>query len=148
MPAPKGNQYWMLGNVGRKTIFKDSNELWDKCVGYFEWVVENPLLEEKLFHASGQITRATVSKMRAMTQNGLCLYLGIGEQTWRDYREREAFSEVTERVDHIIKEQKFTGAAADLLNPVIIARDLGLSEKIDQQSTMNVSISNEDAKTL
>jgi hypothetical protein len=37
--------------------------------------------------------------------------------------------QVTTRVDEIIRTQKFQGAAADLLNPNIIARDLGLSEK-------------------
>jgi hypothetical protein len=35
----------------------------------------------------------------------------------------------------VIYEQKFTGAAADLLNPNIIARDLGLADKQDHQSS-------------
>ncbi|MDC9826565.1 terminase small subunit, partial [Devosia sp. ZB163] len=33
------------------------------------------------------------------------------------------------RVDEIIRAQKFEGAAAGLLNPNIIARDLGLADK-------------------
>ena len=39
------------------------------------------------------------------------------------------FSMITTRVDGIIRTQKFQGGAADLLNPNIIARDLGLVDK-------------------
>ena len=35
----------------------------------------------------------------------------------------------------MIYEQKFTGAAAGLLNPNIIARDLGLADKTDHASS-------------
>ena len=49
--------------------------------------------------------------------------------TWQDYTEKDDFSAVTTRIEDIIYEQKFTGAAADLLNPNIIARDLGLADK-------------------
>ena len=45
------------------------------------------------------------------------------------HRAKQDFSEVTTRVDEIIRTQKFQGAAADLLNPNIIARDLGLADK-------------------
>lgn len=67
--------------------------------------------------------------MRAMTLEGLCIFLDIARQTWDNYCQRDDFLEVTTRVAEIIRTQKFTGAAADLLNPNIIARDLGLAEK-------------------
>ena len=70
-----------------------------------------------------------IPKMRAMTQNGLFLFLGISPQTWANYRERDGFLEITARVESVIYEQKFTGAAADMLNPNIIARELGLADK-------------------
>lgn len=41
----------------------------------------------------------------------------------------EGFSDVTSRAEDIIYDQKFSGAAADLLNANIIARDLGLKEQ-------------------
>lgn len=41
----------------------------------------------------------------------------------------KGFSDICTRVREIIYEQKFTGAAAGLLNPMIIARDLSLRDK-------------------
>jgi hypothetical protein len=69
--------------------------------------------------------------MRAMTIGGLCIFLDIDEVTWRRWREVEDFCTVVSRAEQIIYQQKFTGAAADLLNPNIIARDLGLADKQD-----------------
>lgn len=130
MAAPKGNQFWKArSSHGRKSIFKNPEQLWKGCEEYFQWVEENPLREEKLFAYQGEVTRATINKMRAMTLNGLRLFLGISDQTWRDYRKREDFLGVTTRAEQIIRIQKFEGAAADLLNANIIARDLGLADK-------------------
>ena len=69
--------------------------------------------------------------MRAMTIASLCIFLDIDTTTWFDYAKNKTpdFSPVCTRVENIIREQKFGGAAAELLNPSIIARDLGLVEK-------------------
>lgn len=136
MSAPKGNQFWKLGpQPGRTPKFTTPEELWAKCVEYFEWVEENPLVEEKLFSYQGEIHKGSVNKMRAMTLAGLCLTLGIRKDTWNEYRQRQELTDVCDRVDEIIREQKFTGAAADLLNSSIIARDLGLRDTSELQHT-------------
>ena len=70
-----------------------------------------------------------VPKMRAMTISGLCLFLDISTQTWHDYCKREDFIDVTSKIDRVIRDQKFSGAASDMLNANIIARDLGLTDK-------------------
>jgi len=99
-------------------------------------VQDNPLLEEKVFHTNGLITKATVTKMRAMTLDGLCLFLDISFQTWDSWRtSRPDLSDVITRIERTIRDQKFSGAAADLLNPLIIARDLGLRDKQDVDHT-------------
>jgi hypothetical protein len=132
MPAPIENQFWRArSSHGRKLLFESPEKLWEACCEYFEWVEDNPLSEEKLFASQGEITRVQASKMRAMTLAGLSTFLGIGEQTWRDYRVRKDFSEVISKVESIIWDQKFSGAAAGILNANIIARDLGLSEKTE-----------------
>lgn len=46
--------------------------------------------------------------MRAMTLSGLCLFLDIHEDTWRLYRAREDFIEVTTRAEKVIHDQKFS----------------------------------------
>lgn len=130
MAAPKGNQFWKArSSHGRKPIFSDPDQLWDACCQYFEWVEANPLWESKLFSYQGEVHEGIIPKMRAMTIGGLCLFLDIDRKTWEEYRRRKDFTPVTTRADEIIRDQKFSGAAADLLNPNIIARDLGLSEK-------------------
>lgn len=130
MSAPKGNRFWeMRSSHGRSPIFPTPNDLWGACCEYFEWVELNPLWEDKITSFQGTNTHEPVAKMRAMTIDGLCLFLDIGYQTWRDYCNREDYSEVTSRAESVIRSQKFAGAAADLLNANIIARDLGLADR-------------------
>lgn len=130
MSAPKGNEFWRArSSHGRKPIFASPDELLSACTEYFEWVDANPLQEAKAFAYQGEVTVATLPKMRAMTIGGLCLFLDISQQAWGEYRQRQGFGDVTREVEETIRDQKFTGAAADLLNANIIARDLGLAEK-------------------
>lgn len=130
MAAPEGNKFWMARSThGRKKKFQTPEILWDACLEYFEWVEENPLWEAKVVTCKGEPQVMTLPKMRAMTIDGLCIFLDIDYSTWEDYRKRDDFIRVTTRAEAIIKNQKFTGAAADLLNANIIARDLGLSDK-------------------
>jgi hypothetical protein len=130
MPAPKGNRFWEARSThGRNPIFASPEDLWTAAVEYFEWVEENPLQEAKAFAYQGAVTVASLPKMRAMTISGLCIFLDIARQSWDDYRAREGFSGITARVEEVIRSQKFAGAAADLLNANIIARDLGLADK-------------------
>jgi hypothetical protein len=82
----------------------------------------------RAFAYQGEVTQEPVAKMRAMTITGLCLFLDITLETWRTYRARKDISEVVTRAEQIIYDQKFSGAAADLLNSNIIARDLGLKD--------------------
>lgn len=136
MAPPKGNQFWKeRSSHGRKPIFAKPDDLWDAACEYFEWVEANPLLEEKAFNYQGKIFKDTVTKMRAMTVEGLVIFLDIGLQTFYDYRDRDDFSEVVKRIDEIIRTQKFEGASADLLNANIIARDLGLKDARTNEHT-------------
>jgi hypothetical protein len=130
MPAPKGNRFWEArSSHGRKPLFASPEDLWEACQEYFSWVADNPLYEAKAFCHQGVVTVAELPKMRAMTIEGLCIFLDIATPTWHDYSRKEDFSAISARVSEIIRTQKFAGAAADLLNASIIARDLGLTDK-------------------
>lgn len=126
-----GNRFWEArSSAGPNPKFDGPEKLWNACLEYFQWVEENPLNEAKAFAYEGVVTFKALPKMRAMTINGLCLFLDIAESSWRSWRnDRPDLSSVITRVESVIYEQKFTGAAADLLNPNIIARDLGLADK-------------------
>lgn len=147
MAPPKGNRFWEArAKHGRDKIFSSPEALWESCCEYFKWVEDNPLYETKAFHFQGQVVMDEVPKMRAMTINGLCIFLGVGTSTWHDYKTREDYSEVCRDVESVIYDQKFSGAAADLLNASIIARDLGLADKrdVDQRVDASVTITKED----
>jgi hypothetical protein len=127
--APKNNQFWKARTKhGRDKLFSSPEVLWNACVEYFEWVDSNPLWEDRAFSFKGIVTHEPVKKMRAMTITGLCLFLGTNHETWRRYRSDKDFNGIMAQAESIIYVQKFEGAAADLLNPNIIARDLGLKE--------------------
>ena len=136
MQFQKGNKFWLArSSHGRNPIFSDHEQLRNACYEYFEWVENNPLYEEKIFHAQGVITKDTVAKIRAMTISGLCLFLDICENTWTNYKKQPDFLSITLEVEKVIYNQKFTGASADLLNANIIARELGLADKQQNEHT-------------
>lgn len=126
-----GNRFWEArSSAGPKPIFASPDELWSACVEYFAWVTDNPLYADQLVTFQGSATHEPVAKMRPMTIGGLCLFLDIDETTWRGWRkDRADLIPVITRAEAVIFEQKFAGAAADLLNQNIIARDLGLVDK-------------------
>lgn len=134
--APKGNHFWKARSThGRKPIFDKPETLWTASVEYFEWVEANPLYESKAFSYQGRVTLKQIPRMRAMTINGLCIFLDINHETWTNYKKKDDFLGVTSQVENIIKDQKFAGAACDLLNANIIARDLGLKDKQELRHT-------------
>ena len=136
MQFQAGNKFWLArSSHGRNPIFSNPEQLRNACYEYFQWVEDNPLYEEKIFHSQGIITKDTITKMRAMTIGGLRIFLGICEQTWVNYRNNQDFLGVVKEVEEIIYNQKFTGAAADLLNSNIIARELGLADKQQNEHT-------------
>ena len=138
----------MRSTHGRNPIFKNPDDLWDACCQYFDYIHENPLLEDKAFAFQGVVTHEPVAKMKAMTMRGLYLFLDIDRATWAEYRAKEGFSTVTTRAEDVIYEQKFTGAAADLLNANIIARDLGLQDRQQVGHSGSVSFESEYLKRL
>jgi hypothetical protein len=133
MAAPKGNTFFKFVQkpTGRPKKYTP-NSLWKKAQQYFEWVVKNPLYEQKAF-ANGKTKN--LPKMRAMTELAFCEFAGIDRTTFNEYKSgRENYKEfphITEKISNIIYLQKFEGAAADLFNANLIYRDLGLKEKTE-----------------
>jgi hypothetical protein len=129
LPAPKAPEPLWKRRRGQPLRFDKPDKLWDAAEKYFDWCHTNPLREEKLFAYEGSVTRDHISKMRAMTERGLCLFIGIDPTTWYDYCKRDEFKFVCEQIKCVIWEQKFTAAAADLMNANIIGKELGLVER-------------------
>ena len=135
-----GNQFWRKRKKhGKDPKFLTPEHMWEACCEYFIWVDENPMQECKVFSHQGEIIYAPLFKPRPMTISGMCVFLGIAHRTWSDYRHREEFAEMVSEVEAVIFDQKFAAAAADLMNPTIIARDLGLKEYHSQTVDVNVT---------
>lgn len=130
MAWPEGNEYYKLRSKdGREKIFETPEQLGEACNRYFEWCVDNPLKEQVVFHANGMITKDDLNKMRVFSLEGLCNFIDIAYNTFMNYAKQEDFLIVTARVRSIIDNQQFEGAASGFLNPNIIARKLGLTDK-------------------
>lgn len=111
-----------------------AEELWQKATEYFAWAESNPLREAKVFSTKDGIKRTSLPKLRVFTYEGLCLFLNISRSTYSELQkagdERGAgMAGVLNFIDSVIREQKFSGAAAELLNSALIARDLGLADR-------------------
>lgn len=140
-----GNRFWEArSSHGRNPIFETPDDLWAAALEYFEWVEANPLYADQLVTFQGNATHEPVAKMRAMTISGLCIFLDISRQGWWEYCAKPDFSDITARIDDVIRSQKFAGAAADLLNANIIARDLGLADKSELSGPGGGPIKTED----
>ena len=165
MAAPIGNQFWKLrAKHGRDKLFATPELLWDAACEYFQWCEDNPLYEMRGFAYQGVVTKEKFPKMRAMTMSGLCFYLRCNEAYFRQFQKElsgkddklsKDFSTVIREIEDVIYNQKFQGAAADLLNANIIARDLGLTDrsevnsKVDLGGQVNVNVTSEkNAKKL
>jgi hypothetical protein len=144
MAAPEKNKYWQFRNKHGRDHKYTPMSLEEESVKYFEWNEANPLYESVLVARGIVIDKGkpnektvystTMPKMRAMTIAAFCLYADICEKTFSNYRNDKDFLQVVTRIEQTIYAQKFEGAAATLLNPNIIARDLGLADKQHHES--------------
>lgn len=130
-----GNKFWEArASCGPNFKFENPDDLWKACCEYFAWNEANPLWEDKICSYEGVHEHKPLARMRAMTIIGLCMFIGITQKTWCEWRlERPDLSDVITAADNIIKQQKFEGAAAGMLQHNIIARDLGLVDKMASQ---------------
>lgn len=133
-PANQPGSNWRTWKgffADQRHMFPEAQDLWAAACEYFEWVEENPLVTEKVFCSQGVIVRAEVAKPRAMTIQGLCLFLGISRDTfhkWSVGTDRDTLMPACAAIRDVIYAQKFEGAASDIFNPVVVSRDLGLRD--------------------
>jgi len=138
MPPVISDPLWKRVGAGRPSLFNTPEDLWQAALEYFQWAENNPLWEAKAFSFQGGSWLEYLPKLRAFTFDGFQLHAGICDQTWRNYKNKEEFFGVASKIEKCIRDQKFSGAAADLLNANIIARDLGLKDNVVNEVTANI----------
>jgi len=141
MAAPKGNSFWKQRTKhGRDKIFANADLMWEAACEYFQWVEDNPLNEAIVYQ--GELSEKEKPLMRAMTIGGMCIQWDTNEEYLSHFEngldfdkpESKDFLRVIKKIKQVIATQKFEGASAGLLNPNIIARDLGLADKKELSS--------------
>lgn len=154
MAAPKGNRFWELRSKhGRDKLFETPELMWEAACEYFKWCQNNPFMEvqqakvnpvpikdEKTGKYSWPPNLIELPKMRPFTLHGLCLYMDCGTAYFRNFKSEErahgeGFKSVIAKIEEVIYNQKFSGAASGFFNSNIIARDLGLKDSIEQDIT-------------
>jgi hypothetical protein len=138
--APKGNEFWRARSKhGRDKTFQTPEDLWTSCCEYFDWCVANPLLREKKMLSGGRLRTYQEKTAKPFTLIGLTLFLGINRSTWaQNYRTHKDFISVCSLAEDTIRDQKFAGAAAGHYNANIIAKDLGMEERIHVEDAGSV----------
>lgn len=137
MAAPKGNTFWQeRKSSGRKRKFSSPKQMWDMACDYFQHIDDNP------FIIKGSGNKIKEKKPKPYTLQGLWIHMNITKGTWYFYKEelkdddphKALFEETCEYIDQIIYDQKFSGAAVGIFHHQIIARSIGLVEKVDIES--------------
>lgn len=149
MAAPKGNQFWkQRAKHGRDKLFASSECLWEACCEYFEWVQANPMEEERIFCYQGEIIQGSIKRIRPMTLSSLFIFLDISKATWSNWKngDNKGLMNIIERAEMVIYTQKFEGAATNLFNANLMARELGIKDRVETEELVRpiVQISAEE----
>lgn len=156
MGAPKGNQFWKLRSKhGRDKIFKSPEIFLESAYEYFDKADENPWNKMEVVKSgenAGQLL--PVPTQKPYTIQGLCIFLGITEDTFRNYERDDSykdFFEVFTYVRNIIENQQLEGATVGAYNANIVARKLGLSDNVKQSGSVvsySAEVTKEEAKQI
>lgn len=97
-----------------------SEQVWQRCREYFQWVRQNPIIVEKT--QSGRILRYHCP--RAYTLTGLRLFVGVDLANPK-------YERVIEMALDFMNSENLVLGLAEVLNPMLIARTLGLPDKAE-----------------
>lgn len=96
---------------------------------YIEYCDANPLLAEKAFAYKGIITTHQEPRMQASTVMGFCVFTGIAQPRWYEWKAKDADIGLAMTVaEKRFQARSVNGAAADKLNANIISRVFGLAD--------------------
>jgi hypothetical protein len=123
-----GDEYWRrVITVGAPRKFETPEELLAACGDYFDWVENNPLKSWKVAGKDADLVETKHPRLPTLT--GMRLHINISGDCWRKYAQRPEFAPTCSRVEEHIRQMKLEGASAEIFNPMIIARDLGLKDR-------------------
>lgn len=90
-----------------------------------------PIVETKPHVIEGQIVYSKSIKHRTITFQSFANFIGMARTNFDKWRNSEDLGEAMEYIDNFMFASNFELAAAGLLNPVLVSRYLGISEKVE-----------------
>ena len=136
-----GNCFYMLrAKSGRDKIFSSPEELKNAATEYFIACNNNPIFS--VDYRGKDVIQVDLPRQRVYTVKGLCIFLGVNSDYFSDFKDlikgktdeqSKEFSRVITWINDVIYTNKFEGAASGMLNPVIISRDLGLKDQVENK---------------
>jgi hypothetical protein len=145
MAAPKGNDFWKLrAKSGRDKIFSSPEVFLEEAYNYFDSCNENPWFKNEAIK-SGDMAGVIINipTQRPYTLQGLCVFLNIDTQTFRNYETNEIYKDffgVFRHIHEIIECNQLEGATVGCYNANIIGRLLGLAETVNTTSNVKQEI--------
>ena len=136
MAAPKGNQFWKKRSKhGRDKIFKTPEILQEAAYEYFEY--QSKQKWERIDYKGKECQRVRIPTSSPFTIEGLCLFLGVNTKYFNTFERScsEDFNNVITHIREIIHLQKFEGAAVGAYNANIIAHELGMKNRQQEDAS-------------
>jgi hypothetical protein len=134
MAAPKGNQFWKLRSKhGRDALFASPELLWEAACEYFEWCDEHPWNSTKTTSSDKGEFSEVKPTQRPYSRSGFFLYVGCSDNWLQEFKKNCSidFLGVISQIENCIDTQQWEGATVGAFNANIIARTLGLKERVD-----------------
>jgi hypothetical protein len=153
MPALKGNKYYMnRGKNGREKKISSPEKLLQKACEYFEYCDKHPWKKNEAIKSGDKVGKIIKIPIQCpYTIEGLCVHTGISKRTFERYEACEDYCAVTTHVREIIEANQLEGAIVGVYNANIIARKLGLTEKIESKQEIifptTINIIKDDGKS-
>lgn len=152
--SPEDNRWWE--RTASNPTFNSPEELWACACEYFKWSQDNPLYDIRPFQFKGDVVFKAVPKKRAFSLPGLCNFLKITMSKWYYLKAKKTeFADVIGKIEQVIFQQKFENAAANLMDAIMISKDLGLKEAHELSGSVNTSakldltsLSNDEVRKL
>lgn len=152
MAAEKNNQYWRArGKHGRDRIIQEAPILLESAQEYFQWCVDNPVLEHDPKVVGGILKKDNYKQHpRTFKKAELARFCGVCE--WDVIAGLSSvskdFVQVIKWIEGVIRDQKLTYATVGMFSATIVSRELGLKEQIANEHEIKKPLSEDEREKL
>lgn len=132
--APYGNEYWKLRRrSGPRPKYSKPYKLRRAIYKAIEWHCANPIVLLAYGTYRGKAYEYEIKKPRCMTISGMCLFIGITERTWRNWRTtREDLWDIMDDAESWMFDRKYMYALINEINPHVVIAEIVAKSKVDQ----------------